>query len=177
MADYTTQEVITSPVLLTDDLVSILQMKGAEVVPTGEKQNVLDGIVHGAMLSEYYVTFESGWSDYCETFEEWAGENLDEDEEAQVSDYVKENFNLGKEDLMREILKVNPEANHIEMQAGWSCSRMRLDGFGGSGLIVNRKGYLYITTSNFIEDEDGVIQHGNDFHFWEPEEVEHVEAA
>jgi hypothetical protein len=44
---------------------------------------------------------------------------------------------------------------------------MRLDGFGGSGLIVNRKGYLYLTTSHYEIGDDGVIEPSGKFVFWD----------
>lgn len=178
MANYYTNEVITDAVYLTDDLCKLLQMKGAEVEPTGEKQTVLDGMVNGAILNQYYVTFENGWNEYYETFDEWAAEELyDDDEVAEVSDYIKAHFGYGKEDLLHEVLKVNPEMDHIVMQAAWSCSKMRLDGFGGSGLIVNRKGYLYLTTSNYVIDEDGTIRNASQFTTWESEQEARDEAA
>jgi hypothetical protein len=61
--------------------------------------------------------------------------------------------------------------DHIEQQSSWSCSKMRLDGFGGSGLIVTRKGYLYLTTTRFEIEEDGTVKFGGEFITWEDEQV------
>jgi hypothetical protein len=43
---------------------------------------------------------------------------------------------------------------------------MRTDGFGGSSLHVTRKGYLYLTTTDVVIDEDGTCRHAGKFEPW-----------
>lgn len=176
MADYYTQSVFDKPVLMTEDLASVMQNRGAEVHRYNE-ETVLDGIVHGRPpLSLYGVTFDEGWNDLIdafETLEAWAddtGENLDD-----YSDEWKRLAVLDEPSTLYEILKLNPEMEEISLQSSFTCSKMRLDGFGGSGLVVNRKGYLYITTTNWEEEPDGTIVLGSKFVPWE--ESADVEAA
>lgn len=173
MADYYTQTVLTEPVYLTEELYGVLTLLQADITPAGDTETVLDGIVRERPpLTKYYVTFPEGWRTACgEDVDEFLVEHLDlgEEEIEALSDKFREMIVMDEPELLREIIKLNPEMEHIEMQSSWSCSKMRLDGFGGSGLIVNRKGYLYLTTTHYEIDEDGVIEHAGGFKFWEPE--------
>jgi hypothetical protein len=171
MADYYTQTVVTAPVLLTTDLADVLSKRGATTYPADDGETVLDGIVNGRPpLRKYSVVFEQGWSDDLgdfDTFEEWAdweGEDPDE-----FSEEFKRLSRLHEHELIHEVLKVNPELEMIELQSGWTCSKMRLDGFGGSSLHVNRKGYLYVNTHHVEVDEDGFIQPTSKMTLWETE--------
>lgn len=172
MANYYTRTVITEPVLLTSDLSDLLTARGAELYPEGQHETVLDGIVHERPpLTSYSVVFEDGWNNQYEDFEEW---EYDHGEDGDThSDEFKRLFELGEHEILREIIKVNPDKAEIVMQSSWSCSKMRLDGFGGSGLIVNRKGYLYLTTSHYVVEADGTIKPGAEFVTWD----EHDKAA
>lgn len=175
MADYYTNTVITSSFRMTEDLVRILEMRGATVHPDGEPETILDGIVKDRVpLRAYHVTFEQGFDStlggYYESIEEWAdeeGEDLD-----SISDYVKEHALDDEPDILHEILKLNPDEPYIEMQSGWGCSKMRIDGFGGSSLHVSRKGYMYVTTTEVTVEDDGTIKFGGEFQLWDKEEVE-----
>lgn len=168
MANYYTRTVITEPFLLTDDLRDVLTARGGELYPEGEKETVLDGIVHERPpLSSYSIVFEDGWNNQWDDVNEYIDDMLDDEEANGLSDEFKRMFEMEEHEILREILKVNPARGHIEEQNSWGCSKMRLDGFGGSGLIVNRKGFLYITSSNYEIDEDGIIQAGGSFTFWE----------
>ena len=163
MADYYTREVVTTTINLTELMRSVLGLRGADIDVVDEA-NVLDSIVSGALLSECAVSFESGWNDNDP-------EELIEWHEPEVSDEDKPEFDrllaLEKHEFFREVLKVDLEADHIDLQSSWSCSKMRLDGFGGSGLIVNRKGFLYITTCDFTISDDGEIAPRSVFSPWE----------
>ena len=177
MADYYTQTVLTAPVLMTEDMVSVMQAHGAEVNLCGERETVLDGIVlERPPLNLYAVTFDNGWNhliDTFETLEAWA-----EDTDENLDDYSEEWKRLAALDeptTLYEILSINPKLEALSLQSAWGCSKMRLDGYGGSGLVVNRKGYLYITTTNWEEEPDGTIVLGSKFVPWK--ESAGVEAA
>ena len=173
MADYYTRTVITAPVLLSPDLVAVLNARGAALDCISE-ETVLDGIVAERMpLGEYYVTFADGWTEPCDDVDEFLIEyaGWDEADAEAASPEIRELMVADDADILHEILKLNPEMDHIEQQSSWSCSKMRLDGFGGSGLIVTRKGYLYLTTSHFEIDEDGVAAYAGGFKLWESEEA------
>jgi hypothetical protein len=175
VANYYTRTVLTETVLLTEDLASILVARGAQLYEEdGKGENVLDGIVNERPpLKRYSVVFEDGWTDPCDDVDEflidYAGWD-DEDAENASPEFRK----LVIEDehvILREILKVNDDKQEIDMQSGWGCSKMRLDGFGGSGLIVNRKGYLYLTSSHYEIDADGTIKHAGGFVSWDEYDV------
>jgi hypothetical protein len=174
MANYYTRTVITETFLLTEELVSVLSARGAAVYSEGEKETVLDAIVaERPPLSRFSIVFEDGWVEPCDDVDEflieYAGWSSDKVEE-HYSESFRELVVAGEAAILLEILKLNPDREHIEMQASWSCSKMRLDGFGGSGVIVNRKGYLYLTTTQYEIDEDGVIEPSGKFVFWDDEE-------
>jgi hypothetical protein len=163
VADYYTREVVTEPVNLTKEMQQVLTLRGAEVSVTG-KGCVLESMVTGNLTDECVVSFEEGWNDNDP-------EELIEWHEPEIADADKPEFvrllALDKHEFFREVLKVDTEADHITLQSSWSCSKMRLDGFGGSGLIVNREGFLYITTCDYTIDDDGVISPRSIFSPWE----------
>lgn len=175
MADYYSRSVITEQAKLTKTMARVLEARGATLYEEG-KENILDGLASGRVpLTTYAIVFGEGWSNCYETADEWAEDYGDEDED--ITDEFRELFEMSEENLMHEILKINPDLDSLESQCGWSCSKMRLDGFGGSSVIVTRKGYLYITTTNFEVEEDGTIKPGNVFHAWDEEDDEQSEAA
>jgi len=162
VANYNTREVVTTPVNLTKVMQQVLTLRGAGIDVIGEGC-VLESMVTGKLSDECTVAFEEGWSDNDP-------EELIEWHEPEVSDEDKPEFDrllaLDKHEFFREVLKVD-EADHIDLQSSWSCSKMRLDGFGGSGLIVNRTGFLYITTCDFTISDDGEIAPRSVFSPWE----------
>lgn len=167
MANYYTRTVITESVLLTDALHSVLLVRGAQAECEGPSETILDALAFGReeILNSYYVTFENGWNNQWDSVDEYIDDELDEGE--SVSDEFRRLFEMEEHEILLEILKINPMQDHIVEQSSWSCSKMRADGFGGSGLIVNRKGFLYITTSNYQIRDDGEIIHGGTFTPWE----------
>jgi len=184
VANYYTRSVITDTFLLSNTLVGVLKARSATVVEAEKRETILDGLVNERIpLTSYYITCNEGWSDLIDSYssiEEWAeyeGEDLDE-----LSDDFKELIMLDEPYLLREILKLNPGKNYIERQSGWSCDKMRLDGFGGSSLTVTKKGYLYVTTTDTLVTEDGEVRFGGEFYEWDQEpwkddEDEQSEAA
>ena len=179
MADYYTRTVITDSVLLTTDLVAVLNARGASL-DCEEEETVLDGIVHERMpLGLYTVAFERGWNATCEDVDEFLIEyaNWDEADVLAASDELRKMAVASELDILREILKLNPEAESIDMQSSWSCSKMRLDGFGGSGLILTKLGFLYITSSDYAIAEDGSICQGSAFTTWEEHDEKNLAAV
>jgi len=165
MADYYSPTAITHPVFLTEDLAGVLSARGGRVDPTGDKQTVLDGIVNESEpLAEYCVSFEEGTRDH-DSFDEWLGDEGDEEEE--YSDTFKELLIADMADVLHAVLKANPGVEEIEMQSSFTCSRMRLDGWGGSGLVVNKHGYLYLTTTSWEVEADGTIKPYGGFRRWD----------
>jgi hypothetical protein len=170
MADYYSRTVICETLLLTDDQQRALELVGASMDPMGGDETILDGIVNERPpLKEYYVYFPNGWTNACEDVDEFLIEyaGLDDEEAAEVSAEARRLVVLQEPDLLREVLKVNPDLDVIQMQESWSCSKMRPDGFGGRSLWLNRKGYLYVCTSQVEIDEDGIIENPSSFHLWE----------
>jgi len=166
MADYYTQEVVTNEqVYLTPEMERVLELRGAEVYREGD-ETVLDHLANGCEKHLCGIVFEEGWREMEP--EELIEMFLDDEEEEELSEETKRLLALDKPDLFHEVLKINPEEEYIELQSGWSCSRMRLDGFGGSSLHVTRKGYLYVTTTN-VSIEDGVPVFDGEFVPWEKE--------
>ena len=170
MANYNTRTVITDEVLLTEDQAAALVYRGAECYNTRrQEETVLDGIIHGRMpCNEYAVSFEEGWDNQVEDYEDlnqWINDFGHDPED--FNDEIRRLVVMEEVNLLHEILKVNPKKDKIEQQSAWTCSKMRLDGFGGSGLIITRKGYLYLTTSHFDIDEDGVVNPSGGFKLWE----------
>lgn len=170
MANYYSRTVITECVLLTDELVSILEARGADVCVEGVKETVLDGLANDRVpLSSYSVVWSEGWTDPCDDADEFLVDYAFWDEERidNASPEFRKLVISSEAVILREIAKVNPQKTYIEMQSSWSCSKMRLDGFGGSGLIVSLKGYLYITSNDYCIDEDGVIAPRSVFSPWD----------
>jgi len=170
MADYYSQTTLTEEVLLTQDLATVLSARGATLHPAGDEETALDALVTGQMPRRLYaVVWEEGWRNSCgETLEDFIEEI--ELEEKDATDGVKALLLLEEEDILHEVLKINPDLDLLEMNEAYTCSKMRLDGFGGRSLIVNRKGYLYIGTSGYHVDEDDVICPDNAFKFWKDEQ-------
>lgn len=158
MADYFTQEVVTRYIRLTEPMRKALIGYLGAAVDLVEEENVLDSLVGGLQAHTYAVVFQEGWRD--------ADPSDDGDEENSEVDRLRK---LSKEHFFREVLKINPGLEAIELQSAWTCSRMRLDGFGGSGLVVTRKGYIYITTGDFVVGDDGVVAMASKFTEWEAE--------
>ena len=165
MADYYTRTVITGAIPLTDEMLAVVEARSATVYPQDE-EGILDALANVRQpLKTYHVVFEDGWlSQFSNDVDEEIGELGIEDD---VSDEFKRLIMLDEADFLHESLKLSETLDHIEMQSGFGCSEMRLDGFGGSGLIVTRKGYLYITTSNWELNGDGTAEHRGKFHPWE----------
>jgi len=169
MANYYTRTVITQPFLLTGDLVSVLKARGASLYPEGEGETVLDGIVNERPpLTSYSIVFDDGWTEPCEDVDEFLVDYCGWDDEdcEKASPEFRALVVKSEHEILREIIKVNPQKEEIVEQSSWGCSKMRLDGFGGTGLIVNRKGFLYITTHDFTVDADGTIKPGSEFVSW-----------
>lgn len=179
MANYYTRSVITDTFLLTPEMSTALTFRGAAVDPEGPGETVLDGMVNERPpLRSYSITFEDGWNDLVESYEsvdEWIKDEGERPED--WNDEAKRLLWLDKEDLLHEVLKVNPDKDVIEMQSAWSCSKMRLDGFGGSGLIVTRKGYLYLTSTHYEVDEGGTIKPCGEFRAWADEQEDSNDQA
>jgi len=172
MADYYSQTTLREVVLLTDELVSALKARGADLGPEGEQESVLDGIVNERPpLSRFTVVWSEGWTHACEDVDEFLVEYVgwDEADVEKASPEFRRLVVLPEEDLLHEILKLNPDIELLEMNEAWTCSKMRLDGFGGRSLVVNRKGYLHIGTGRYHVDEDDVICPDNAFKFWADE--------
>jgi hypothetical protein len=183
MADYFSQGVLTEGVYLTPAMVDVIErICDGETYATGNDQTVLDGMVNGQMpLNEYHVTFESGWDDACAHYEweellDWKGIDDHDLEDLDDVDEFKRLALLDQAKFMREILKVNPEKASLHYEAAHTCSRMRLDGFGGSSVTVTRKGYMYKSTNYPTIDEDGTISDVPNFTPWD-EDNEQAEAA
>jgi hypothetical protein len=172
VADYYSQQVITAPVKLTDLMITVLQLRRAEV-DNIDDATVLDGIVAGQMLHECTVVFEEGWDhEDPEDLKDWHNPEIEEEDEEEFDRLLA----MEQQDFFREVLKINPDQQYIELQSGWSCSKMRLDGFGGSSLHVSRKGWMVVTTTDVTMDEDGQFRCGAEFQPWE-DEGEQTEAA
>jgi hypothetical protein len=178
-----TKTTLDKVVGLTTDLHDVFERRGATLYLEGEEETVLDGIVaERPPMSSYAVVFEEGLTGlYTDTLEE---ELVEMDiEPGEVSDEFKRLIMLDGAELLLEILKLNPEIEELDLQSAsfkrFNSSVSRLDGFGGSGLIVNRKGYLCIATSNYEIDEDGIIQARAAFRFWDDHQTvaERDEAA
>lgn len=169
MADYYSKTVITTPVLLTENLVAALSAMGGDLwSDDASEETVLDGIVHGRPpLKRYYVTFPDGWSELVNQFDSIVDACADKDIALDECDEeLRRLLWLDEPELLREVLLVNPDLTVIELQTGLDCSRMRLDGFGGRGLHVTRKGYLYIDTGSVEVAEDGTVRHLPQFVNW-----------
>lgn len=170
MADYYSQTTLTQEVLLTQDLATVLTARGATLYPGSDGETVLDALVTGEMPRRLYaVVWPEGWRNSCgDTLEDFMEEiELEEDDATET---VKAHLIAEEEDILHEVLKINPDIEMLEMNEAWTCSKMRLDGFGGRSLVVNRKGYLHIGTHRYHVDEDGVICPDNAFKFWKDEE-------
>ena len=179
MANYYTQTTLDKVVGLTTDLHDVLERRGGTLYLEGEEETVLDGIVaERPPMSSYSLVFEQGFAGVLDdTLEGCLAEY--EIEPGDVSDEFKRLIMLDDAELLLEILKLNPEIDELDLQSAFTCSKMRIDAFGGSGLIVNRKGYLCITTSDYEIDEDGIIQARAAFRFWDDHQTvaERDEAA
>lgn len=172
MADYYTKTTLREVVLLSDDLNDALSARGATTYPEGEGETILDGIVaERPPLSKFSVVFEDGltsvYSDNPEEMMEQCG--LDP-EDTDANDEFKRFLVMEEEYLLREILKINPDTNSLELSSSHSCSKMRLDGFGGSSLHVTRKGWLAVSTGYVDIDDDGTINYRGEFHPWKDED-------
>ena len=167
MADYYTKEVITSPINLTPLLEKVLVTRGAEIYREGN-ETVLDHLVAGQEIYECCVTFSEGWTEGdCGDLEDFGSFDPDDFDDPEELEEFKRLADMDKPFLFHEILKVNPDQTYIELQASWSCNKMRLDGFGGSSLHVTKKGYLYVTTTNVSISEDGIPEFDGKFVSWD----------
>ena len=167
MANYYTRTTLDKIVGLTSDLHDVLERRGGTLYLEGEEETVLDGIVaERPPMTSYAVVFEEGLTGVFDETVEGCLEELDIDPDS-VTDEFKRLFMLDEAELLLEMLKLNPEIQELDLQSAHTCSKMRLDAFGGSGVIVNRTGYLYINTSDYEIDEDGIIQSRSAFRFWD----------
>jgi len=169
MADYYSKGTIRPFVNLNAMLYKALETQGASFEVTDDSETVLDGIIkERPPMTEYYIYFEESWSDGqgSEEYLEWA--ETDDLSPEDLTEFTRL-LDLQMEDLLHEILKLNPEVEEIEHQCAHSCSKMRPDGFSGTGLIVNRKGWLYINTGSWEVDADGSIRSTAAFHPWDDE--------
>ncbi len=170
MADYYTRTTLREVVGLTPDLRDALNARGATLHNEGEEETILDGIVHDRPpLTSYAVVFDDGMTDvYSTDPEEMMDEfNLDPKE---TNDEVRRLLVMESEDLLYEILKLNPDINSLELSSSHNCSKMRLDGFGGSSLHVTRKGWLQVSTGYVTIDDDGGISYAGEFYPWDDED-------
>ena len=166
MADYYTRTTLDKVVGLTSDLHDVLEGRGATLYLEGEAETVLDGIVaERPPIASYAVVCEEGLRGVFDDTVEGCLAEMDIDPDS-VSDEFKRLVMLDEAELLLEILKINPEIDELDLQSAHTCSKMRLDGFGGSAVIVSRTGYLYIHTQAYEIDEDGVIQSRTAFRFW-----------
>jgi len=166
MADYYTRTVLTGPVPLTDAMLTVVSARGADTTLEIE-EGILDAITQERLpLKTYHVSFEDGWrSQYSDNPDEEIEELGIDDED--VTEEIKRLVMLDEADFFHESLLLDPSIESIEIQSSWGCSKMRLDGFGGSGLILTKKGYLCIITTDFTISDDGVIALRSVFSPWE----------
>jgi len=174
MADYYSPAVFTEIVGLTDLLRRTLEAQGATCYEDGEKETVLDAIINERPpITHYHVTFIDSWNsgygavEYLEDIDEEEKGELEKELGPEGFDELKRLLSLDSQDLLLEILKVDPDTETIEVQCGFNCSKMRTDGYGGYSLIANRKGYLHIGTTDFAIDDDGTIKPKATFTPWE----------
>ena len=168
MANYYSQGVITVPVFLNEDLYVTLTHRGADLEDAGQKETALDGIVHERPpLGLFTVAFPVGWRCTPDDADEFFVEtcDLDDDEIEALSAEVRRLVVLPEPHLMLEILKVNPELEFLAYREANTCSRMRLDGFGGGSVTVTRKGWLE-TGSHSVKVTDGVVEVTSKFQEW-----------
>jgi len=169
MADYYSRATIQPFVALTPLLERVLELQGATLEVIDNSETILDGIVkERPPMTVSYIYFEESWSDGqgSEEYLEWAEtDDLNPEDLAEFTRLL----DLESQGLLHEILKLNPKVDQLEVQCSYSCSKMRPDGWGGHGLIANRKGYIFINTGGYETDEDGIIQATAAFKFWEPE--------
>lgn len=166
MADYYTSTTLDKPVRLTPDLHAVFGVRGGTLYLEGEEETILDGIVaERPPMSTYSVVFEEGLHGIMDETVEGCLAEMGIDP-SDATDEFKRLVMLDDAELLLEILKINPEIDELDLQSSHSCSKMRLDGFGGAGTIVNRTGYLHIYTGAWEVDEDGVIQSQAAFRFW-----------
>lgn len=183
MADYFSATVLTAPVLLNESLYVALTHRQADIEVCGEAETVLDGLVHEREpLCHYTVVWPTGWLHACDDADEFFVEycGLDDEDIEQISDEVRRLVVMEEQDLLHEILKINPDLTYIEMQEAHTCSRMRLDGYSGSSIHVTRKGFMIVNTRDVMVSEEGEISFGGEFIEWGQEpwkEDEDVEAA
>jgi hypothetical protein len=167
MANYYTRTTLDKVVGLTSDLHDVFEKRGGTLYEEGEQETVLDGIVAERMpMSSYSVVFEEGLNGIMDDTVEGCLAEM-EIEPDNVSDEFKRLVMLDEAELLLEILKLNPDIEELDLQSAHTCSKMRLGAFGGSGLIVNRTGYLYVSTATYEIDEDGIIQSTAAFRFWD----------
>lgn len=168
MANYYRRTVITEPMNIDEDLEVALESRGATLHLEGVRETVLDGIARERPpLTRFAIVFEDGWQDtWGEDVDEFVRDHADLDP-SNVSDRAKAIIMMAEENILHEILKLNPDQDLIQMQESWSCSKMRLDGFGGRSTWVTREGYLDVCTSNVEVDVDGTIQLASQFTTWE----------
>lgn len=170
MANYYSHTVITDCYKLDEDLIAALEARGASCHPEGgEDETVLDGIVNERPpLKSYSIVWEEGWTEPCDDVDEFLVEYVgwDDEDVEKASPRFRELVLLSEPDMLHEILKLNPDADAVQMQEAWGCSKMRLDGFGGRSLTVTQKGYLYLCTGSVEINEDGTIVPGSKFTPW-----------
>lgn len=139
-----------SDLTITPAMAKALKVHGAGI--EHDKPSVLDQLAKGdTNLHDVYIYFENGFDEHYEDEEKPDDELNDEEKE------VRRLIHLSQEELFREILLLNPEADCIEYKWAAYCSRMRPGEFGGGALVVTRTHYLYLNDSHARVEKDGSI--------------------
>lgn len=177
MADYYTQAVIPDSFFLTPATIYALKIMGATVDKDGTTENVLEAMARSREpLWRYEIYFEEncalgsginlgdelnyrGNADTIESLIELHG--------SQFVEQVQHLLNLNEPEFLHEVLKLNPDKELIEIQIVYTCSKMRDDGFSGCSYVVNRRGWMCISTTSFHINENGEIESDSEFHYWD----------
>lgn len=147
MANNYAQGTLNEVVHLTDKLVMALVGTGARVESNG---------VPGSQEETSYVVWDESFQEDVDMRVEMA-----DDDDVSVLDH------LPIEQLFRSIFAVkgNEDIKFFVVEFAYTCDKMRLGEFGGSGLYVTRDQYLWIG-SHSADIEDGklkVAAHVHDF--------------